>query len=330
MKARRIGILFGPASGDGGEGAAQAEKLLSARLSGRGVAVAVAAGPFSGSGQVEGWKVIPAGEPRGYVAALKASVAALAEWGADLLICVGGDGLASYAADAALSCGKPPALLGVAAGTINVGPIISTEIGALGRFDPEAVSVRKVSAVEVLVDGVHLAYGFNDIVIGDTFLGTVRGQVVSLSVEAMAARVEKVEKRPSGDIAGPEFRVRLNGVALETGTEAPWQIIASPLGAREFYARAITGALCNAAYMPGPAAIGLFDSVIVKPGAPDRGLSSFMSCRQLVFGPGDVVELEGLGPAAHIVADGNPFVRKGGKVQFKSAPDLVDVARLGE
>jgi len=320
----KAGILFGPGSGEGAS--SRAEDLLAQRL--RGQSVAVCKGIFQGGGGRSDWTALDplSGANPGYVDELRGSVAALCAWGAELLVCVGGDGLASYAADAMLAGPRPMTLLGVAAGTINVGPIVSMDMEALAAFDPERLSPRKICAVEALVDGVHLAYGFNDVVIGDSFLGTLDGRVVSLSVKAMLERGTKEEILPSARIAGPGFSVRKNGHAIPSGLEMPAQIVVSPLGRREFYARAVAGILCEAPFMEGASALALFDSVIVKAGQPLRGISDFSTSEQLLFGPGDRVEVEGLASDGQIVVDGNPFPRRGRKVQFRSAPDLADVA----
>ena len=329
----RAGVLIGPSAGTGR--APECESAPAAWLEGR--ETAVCEGRFSGSGPQKGWtRLEPAaavgaaggGASRGYVEDLRASVAAFAAWGADLLVCVGGDGLASYAADAMLASGRRMAMLGVAAGTINVGPIVSVGIEELenGGLTP---FVESAAAVEVLVDGRHMAYGFNDVVIGDTYLGTVGGRAASLSAAALLERGEKLEASPSGDITAADFGVFKNGKKLAARLGRPAQIIASPLGKREFFARAVAGVLCNAPYMEGPAALALFDTVIVQAGASARGIENFAASETLLFEPGDLVELRGLAAAGQLIIDGNPYARAGGTVGLKSVPGLVDVMKAG-
>jgi len=329
----RAGVLIGPSAGSGR--ACESEAALAAWLEGR--EAAVCEGRFSGSGTRKGWtRLSPAGAggeagggaARGYVEDLQASVRAFAAWGADLLVCVGGDGLASYAADAMIASGRRMAMLGVAAGTINVGPIVSVGVEELenGGLTP---FVESAAAVEVLVDGRHVAYGFNDVVIGDTYLGTVGGRAASLSAAALLERSEKVEASPSADITAADFGIYKNGKKLLARLGRPAQIIASPLGKREFFARAVAGALCNAPYMEGPAALALFDTVIVQAGAPARGIENFASAETLLFEPGDLVELRGLAAAGQLIIDGNPYARSGATVGLKSVPGLVDVVKAG-
>jgi hypothetical protein len=330
----KIGILFGASSGDGGW--ARAETLLAERLSRH--EAAVCHDLFGGSGAISAWKALesssgrsescPEGNSLGYVERLASAVSSFARWGADLLICVGGDGLASYAADAMLASGRPMTMAGIAAGTINVGPIVSIGSAELEAFDPDRLVRRRVGAVEVLAEGRHLAYGFNDLVLGDTYLGTLGGEVVDLSADALLERGEKIAASPSGLVAGPDFRVAKNGAPMASRLGGPAQIIASPLWEREFYARAIAGVLCEAPYLRGAAALALFDSVIVKAGKPDRGWEDFSSSEQLLFGPGDSVELSGLSPGARVIVDGNPFAPQSLRLELRSIPDLVEVAGL--
>ena len=155
----------------------------------------------------------------------------LAREGPDLFVCVGGDGLASYVADALLGDSHAALslpLLGVAAGTANVGPIVSLGLEELRDLDPSALSLSKVGAVEARVGGRHLAYGFNDVVIGTTFLGRVEGEVRSLSAEAMARREEKLPEEPHAGIASRRFLVEKDGRPLKGAMARPAQIIAAP------------------------------------------------------------------------------------------------------
>ncbi|PKL77376.1 MAG: hypothetical protein CVV27_05640 [Candidatus Melainabacteria bacterium HGW-Melainabacteria-1] len=325
----KIAVLFGPSSGKGAT--VESEEALASWLKGRDTAVC--AGRFAGTGAQALWaRLKPTGgveRAQGYVEDLRSSVAAFAAWGADLLVCVGGDGLSSYAADAMVASGRRMAMLGIAAGTINVGPIVSIGIEALRDESLDFCSTEPVGAIEVLVDDRHLAYGFNDVVIGDTFLGTIDERVASLSAQALLERGEKVEARPSADIASQDFGVWKNGKKLDSILRQPAQIIASALKPREFFARAVAGPLCNAAYMRGSAALALFDSVIVAAGSPSQGIENFSASEQILFGPEDAIALRGLTDAGQLIVDGNPFARMGETVGFRSVPGFIDVVKSG-
>ena len=153
FRSGRAGVLIGPSAGNGR--AFQCETALAGWLSGR--EVAVCEGRFSGSGAQAGWSRLAAAaagaggraeKARGYLEDLRTSVAAFAAWGADLLVCVGGDGLASYAADAMLASGRRMAMMGIAAGTINAGPIVSIGGEALDSGVLDDLRTESVAAVE--------------------------------------------------------------------------------------------------------------------------------------------------------------------------------------
>lgn len=323
----KVGVLIGTAAGEGH--AADSVSALSAWL--KDSEVAFCEGRFDGDGP-QGWVHLKpkdgSGDHRPYVEDLRSSVAAFAAWGVELIVCVGGDGLASYSADAMISSGRQMTLFGVPAGTINAGPIVTEGIEAVEPPSLSQLRVEQVGAVEVLVDGEHVAYGFNDVVFGDTYLGTVGGKVGNLSARALLERGEKVEAKASKDIVSKRFRIFKNSRRLRPHNLRPAQLVAAPLRRREFFARAIAGVLCNASFMEGPAALSLFDSVIVSAGPPCHGLEDFSSSEQVLFGPGDLIEIEGLAEAGLIIADGNPYTRMGGVVSLRSIPNLVDVLRV--
>jgi len=319
-----IAVLFAPGAGNA-RCFRELGALLSRRLAGH--ETLACPGPF-------GADFLPAAASCGfvegdsYVASVRAATASLAARRPDLFVCVGGDGLASYAADALAGTGAAETpLLGVAAGTANVGPIVSIGPADLERLDVAALRRERVGAIDVALGGKHVAYGFNDVVIGTTFLGTVDQSAVSLSARAMAERGERVAEAPDPDIAGDDFAVEKNGIAAPRGLPRPAQIVAAPLGEREFYGRAIAGALCESAHSPNRAAVALLDSILVKPSSVDRGIGDFARVDHLLFGPGDRVVVRGLSAKAQVIVDGNPFLRGGRDVEFAYRPGLVIVAR---
>lgn len=346
----RIAVLAGPESGSGDVRAAAFAALPGFLAGGASVCCSGAFGvPDSLLSSLPGMEEVAAPSGAGYVADLRAAVTALCAWEPDLLVCLGGDGLASYAADAMIGSGAAPGatpgtapgagagipIFGVAAGTANVGPIVCSTVDDLRGLDPARLVLGRVDAVDVSVDGVHVAYAFNDAVIADSFLGTLAGiGAVNLSAAEMLKSGRKIPVRPSPDIATEAFSVRKNGVEVPRSPELPGlpaQIVISPLRPRELYGRAVGGVLCSAAFLPGVAAMALLDSVVIVPGNPSRGFSQFARSEHLLFEPGDRVELSGLAPGAHLIVDGNPFPAGTGpasRVAFSPAPAIVEVASI--
>ncbi len=335
----KIGVIVGSASGKGT--APEAIVSLAARL--RPHEVAACGGAFGCDGAFErdelppSWSRLspgPSGAPpqaAGYVENLRNTVASLLDWGSEILICIGGDGLASYVLDAMLADGergahgKKASLLGIASGTINVGPVVAFTTEDIPALDISGLSVRSIDAVEVCVDGRHLAYAVNDVIVGNSFLGTVGGEVANLSARELLHSCRKLKIEPSTDIAGEGFCLSKNGAPVAVSMKTPAQIIVSPLGRREFFGRAIAGVLCNAAFMDGAAALGLFDTVIVRAAEPLRGFGDTARSEHLLFGPDDRIEVVGLGPDADIIVDGNPYERGGEVVSFSLRPGIAEV-----
>ncbi|MEI6386557.1 MAG: hypothetical protein WCQ50_07975 [Spirochaetota bacterium] len=277
----------------------------------------------------------PLAQAANYVESIRVATLALMDEHPDILVCVGGDGLASYVADTVRGSmgegGKLSdcALLGVAAGTINVGPIVTLGPEGLEDLDLSRLVIAPVGAVEARVDGRHLAWGFNDIVIGTTFLGTVDGELACLSAEAMVLHGMKVVEEPQDEMTTEAFRVLKDGVVMEGGLRRPAQIVASPLARREFYARAVTGVLCEAGWKDDLAALALLDSVLVKTGALSSGEHGFARVDHLLFSPGEAMAVEGLSPKAYLMADGNPHELGGGRLELFRVARVVNVARVG-
>ena len=320
----RAGVLIGPSSGSGN--AARTLNAIAKAL--ELFDISVCQGLFGSSSAPKTWNRLETKPQENYVSSLRASVMALMDWGIDVLVCVGGDGLASYAADAIISVGSKVPLLGIAAGTINVGPIIAfvpEDLWNIQSIRPEDLlhAGCMLDAIDVRVEGRHLAYGFNDVVFGNTFLGTINGRTVNLSVRALLEENHKQIEIPSTDIVTDSFTICKNGNRIVPEMNKPAQIIASLLREREFYGRAVTGVLCNAPFMEHPAALALSDIVLIQASNPARGLSNFAHVEHLLFTKGDTIELSGFGPHGQIIVDGNPFMRNGYMVSLVVCPRIV-------
>lgn len=293
-----------------------------------GCEVAVCEGRFEAP--IEGAQRLFAACGGGYVADLSAATRELCEWRPDILVCIGGDGLASYVADSMLASGADIPMAGIAAGTANVGPIIGVQAAAL-RDCMKAVDgdfmVTRAGAVEAKSGGRHLGYGFNDVVIAESFLGTLDGKMVNLSAAAMLSEGRKRAVEPAADIAAEGFSVRVGGQSCALPEFLPKQIVASMLRMGELSGRAMAGVLCTASYGENLAALALLDTIVVKTGNPGRGFGNFADSAHLIFGAGECVEISGLSEAAFAIVDGNPWLVSGGTVELAAIPDLVTVVR---
>lgn len=246
----------------------------------------------------------------------------------ELFICIGGDGLASYIADTLITHGCTVSIMGIAGGTANVGPIITVSPEMLEYFDPKKLAISSIGAIHVNNGCNHVGYAFNDMIIGNTFLGTVNGKTVNLSVEALLKKNEKkVVEAPSHEITTGTFNITKNGSQVKCSIKNPAQIIVSPLEVDNFYGRAITGILCYSAHMPLKAAIGLYDEVIVKMHSHDTAVEHFTKVEHLLFGRGDHVNITGLSGNGHIIIDGNPYLKEDEVISLEYKPSLLSIAK---
>lgn len=321
----KAAVVFSPGAGQRQHFSTIGDKLV--RLFGAHRLV-TCSGSFGGD-YLPGATVCEADRSGGYVQVLGNITRTLLAQEPTLLISVGGDGIASYIADAMLTAGFHVPMMGIAAGTANVGPIVCMSAEELDRCDASAWEYFTTAAVEVIA-GSHVGYAVNDVVIGNTFLGTEGDCVVNLSAEAMALRGEKQICNANGNICTEDFRITKNGRIAAHRILRPGQIVASPLDRDRLEGRAVYGALCSAAYTPCKGALALTEQVMISAEAEDAGMESFCPIEHLLFGPGDEVVLTGLTEHAQLILDGNPYIRTSETVVLRYHPDLITVAVPGK
>ena len=316
----KAAVIFSPGAGQKQHFCAIGEKIL--RLFGS-ENLLTCQGSFGGD-YLPGATVVEADCNAGYVQTLGNITRALLAQAPELLVSVGGDGIASYIADAMLTSGSTVPMMGIAAGTANVGPIVCISADELENCDLSRWQYFTAGAVEVCANG-HVGYAVNDVVIGNTFLGTEDGQVVNLSAEAMALRGEKLVCKVESDICTTDFAITKNGKVASCRMK-PGQIIISPVDRDRLEGRAVYGALCSAAYTPCKAAVALTEQVMISAEAEDAGMESFCSIEHMLFGPEDEVCITGLTCHAQLILDGNPYIRTAETVVLRFLPDLITVA----
>ena len=190
-------------------------------------------------------------------------------------------------------------------------------------------SPLQTTTVEV-ISGEHVGHAVNDVVIGNTFLGTTEdGGIANFSARAMALAGEKEVCAANGNICTEEFFVTKNGKTVPHRMAQPGQIIISPLDRDRLEGRAIYGALCSAAYTPCKGAVALTETVMISAEAEDAGMESFCPIEHLLFGPEDSVILSGFTEYADLILDGNPYIRTCDTVELRYHPDLITVALPG-
>lgn len=277
---------------------------------------------------VAGASVLEVEEHSDYKVQLAAMVDTLLSVQPSYLVSVGGDGLASYIASQIVRRKAQVTLMGIAAGTANVGPIVSfkpEEFAVLKREDLEHVSIDGIAVSD---DSGFLGVGFNDVILGNSFLGTEDGVCCNLSVEALLLQGKRVPIQVGRHIVGDGFAITVDGVKKAFNTSVPIeQIVISPLQFDRLYGRAILGALCLGRDRQSLGAVGLCSRNVVDCNPESWNYTGFTAVQHLIVPAHSLVEFTSLGPDAHIVIDGNPFLRKG-KVTCSLTPGVVKALTL--
>lgn len=267
-------------------------------------------------------------EPSGdYRPRLFAAVDSLAAQEPDFFLVAGGDGFAAYVADRLLKTGfVRPRILGVAMGTANVGPIVCRTAGELYGASPESLAFEGCGAIEAFDGGESLAYGFNDIVLGNTILGTVDGRAQTILAGAMAENGQKIPAAPLEDIGG-QLAIVKNGVRAPSPLPHTAQIVVSAVERERLYGRAVSGMLCFTSWTSARAALLLSERPLVVTDYDPRGFETPALSAQILFGEEDTLVLEGLLQEVLVITDGNPYLRRNRPVTLCYRPNVVEIVR---
>lgn len=272
--------------------------------------------------------VEPEGADNSYLGLLTARVAALVQAGAERFACVGGDGTATYVRTALYRAGVSLPMLGVAAGTANVGPIVSLTLEQLEGRTVQDTRQANYDGVAVFAGDEFISLAFNDLIVGDTFLATVDGQSCNVSVRALLEDGQIVPQAPSEDMVTPDFHVELNGNIIKPAGSDIRQIIISSVAHESHYGRAVYGPIGKCDWSEKKGLIALCDHIAVTFEDNDAGTGRFSSMQYLIFGPEDQVVLRGFTPKACLVCDGNPYLMDARPIRIAYIKDLVQTITL--
>jgi len=240
----------------------------------------------------------------------------------DIIIGVGGDGILTHIASILLKRNIRIPLMGIAGGTANVGPLIRFNASNLLKMNFENFSIEEIPALKVNIPGKSSLYAFNDIVIGDTFLGTQNGNMVNLSVKDFLKFKMKIVKEPQTNLFNKNFTIKKNKTKI-SGLFLPAQIVLSPLYKRKFYiGKAVSGSLCLADYFDNGAVICLSDTILIDSNL--RRTPAPILSQHILFGKNDSIEFENLSEDLYFILDGNPTVKASENVSIEYIENAID------
>lgn len=314
----RVGVLVNPSAGRGHRAGEVIARLESCWPEAELLALESDAPLFTRAA------LLPAPEG-GHVDRIQRGTRALTDAGADLLVTLGGDGTAAYAAEAVVASGKRTPILGIGLGTANAGPIVTLLAG--DQVPPlDALAFRPVGSIAVFSGGKRVAAGYNDVVLGNTYLATVDGQPVTADGNALLQEGVVRAGKPLPSVLTPETVIAKNGRPLPHALREAGQIIASTLERDALDGRAVHGIFCYAPGSPCQGALTLSARALVSYEEDGRGFDAFAPEERLLFSSEDEIALIHLAPGALAVCDGNPYPITDRSVTLRYMPQEILVA----
>lgn len=236
------------------------------------------------------------------------AVEAMLDARAETMIGIGGDGTLAAVANTIIDHGSSARLLGIGAGSSNVGPLVTVSGDDLERLDLSCLAERSIHGIEVQVNNEPTGIAFNDVVFSNLFFGTKDGTRVDLDARAMLNGVRQ-ETQPCS-VCGKETRIYKNGTLMVDAQDTPIvQIIASPINDPLPYSgKAVSGLICWGPYLRKEGVLTAASAVLIRTQIAQADLVAVepLSLRQVSFGDGDTIEIVGLESGAVVILDGNP------------------------
>ncbi len=332
---RRVGLLVNPQAGSGPAANLRAARQALAAL--RPAQVVTGPGPL-GADALNDWHgaatVLPAprGAGREQTLALAREIAAQA---VAALVVVGGDGTLADAAFALLGSAGAPPLLGIGAGTMNVGPLITCPAAQAARLDAARLRPQSVDGVLAYANADLLGVGFNDGVIGFTVIALVGGQRRDVSAaELMQGRVRPA---PPRSIAAPQAKVTWISSEQQARVLAEGMAVgalAVGFARPAFRGQAVAGGVCLTALAGLPAGCLVSDQPLARVDVEAAALLAWppVASRYASLGAGSRIEVEGLATGASLCADGSPLwvLGNGDHAAFAIERGAATVLRLAD
>ncbi|MGO9403857.1 MAG: diacylglycerol kinase family protein [Terriglobales bacterium] len=250
---RRVGLIMNPSAGSGVELALQAVRNTLSSIG----AEEVLTGPGqTGSAAVSGWSgrvvVYDVGAVSG-----RDRTRALAKWVAGqnvaALVVVGGDGTLADVAQVCIEVGCRTPILGIGAGSTNVGRLVSCRASEAKQLHPDKLETWNVDCLNACVNDDLLGRAFNDVVIGYTVVGTIDGQVRDIDAAArLRGKLELGTPRPVATSKTRVTRSSKDGETVVAEGESIGTVIAG-FAEPAFFGKAVSGGICLAALAGLPA-----------------------------------------------------------------------------
>lgn len=304
----RAGLIVHPAAGRGEEAIRELLPILFSRI--ESVSLSSVSGTIGASvAKEEGLEFTQVDVPVSYdFAFIERAVKAMLERKVDTLIGVGGDGTLCAIANAIVASGMKVRLLGIGAGSSNVGPLVTIRGSDVERLDLSSLVDRPIHGIDVRVNDEHMGIAFNDVTFSNIFFGTIDGERVDLDARAMLTGT-RTEAKPH-PVCGKKTRIYKNELLMIDGMDAQMgQIIASPINDPLPYSgKAVSGLMCWGPYLGKEGVLTVASAVLIRTHIAQKDIEVIepLTLRQISFGDGDSVEIVALEGDAVLILDGTP------------------------
>lgn len=265
---------------------------------------------------------------KGYVERFNEIAQVLVNEKADVLVTVGGDGIASYSAGAIIKTDKNHkiGIIGYPAGTANIGPIVQN-----GICKESLETYKELDAIEVSCNGHVLGYGFNDVILGSSLLGTINDTWANVNAQKLARDGVVEECIPCEKAVTEDFSLTLNGkqIPLQNWKGRIAQICISTLHQDNLNGRAVTGGLGESIGFEHPAALAILDKISVDAREETWNSQVLRTTSHICFNEKDTLTLKGFEKETCVIIDGNPFIIEGNELIIKCKANAIPVYGCG-
>jgi len=314
---KTIGIIINPKAGKGFPDNAAIARLAASRF--QGAAIFTGPGKTGAAAFYDDPRLVICDSGREPGRRQTMTLASgLASRQVDLLLVIGGDGTLADVAYALVEMAAAPPrmgtatvpILGIGAGSTNVGPLITCHGTAVGSLVIENLETTLLPAALVKYQGALLGIGFNDCILGFTVIGTLDGQVRDLDARAKMQGFNLLGQ--PGLVGTPLTLVeRVSPSGIVEVARGDW-VSSVVIGFSDpaFFGKAVTGGICLASYLHIPAGCLVTDSPMVRMETTRQEVLTLGPVRSqyISFDETMYIRVSGMRSGTAVCADGNPLM----------------------
>jgi NAD kinase len=301
---RRVGLVVNPAAGKGTNSTAATSAL-------RSLGVDAAFTCQAGNAALSGWSgvvSVHAVEESG-----RAHTRVLVQWlcdkEVDAVVVIGGDGtLADVAMECCARQSRVP-IIGIGTGSTNVGRLTTCCAEKAATLNLRDLETWNPDCLAASFNGELVGLAFNDVVIGNTIVGTIDNQRRDLdAAEHLRGRPTRARPRRVG---GPKTRVTRirNGVETLVAEAETVGTVVAGFAEPAFFGKAITGGICLASLAQLPAGCLVCDLPLAQIEVSAASLLNAepISSSYVSLAEDTSIAVENMSNGAVLCVDGNPL-----------------------